>query len=64
MKGWTFLIGVIGATTSRLERETLLMANIASRAFCVTAPVYLLKLIFLFSMESESSGLEVRYVCF
>lgn len=46
------LIGVIGVTTSRVEREASLMENIASRALDM-ASVYLLKLIFLFSMEGE-----------
>ena len=43
-------------------RETSSIENIEPEALCDMAPVYLFKLIFLFTMEGESSGLEVRWV--
>lgn len=59
-EGTGFVIGGVGVTAARVERETSLMENLASRALCDMAPVYL---IFLFSMEGQSSGLEVRDTC-
>ena len=58
-EGTGFVIGGVGVTASRVERETSLMQNLASRALCDMAPAYL---IFLFSMEVKSSGSEVREI--